>query len=157
LTQLLVDSHTSIIRGLSLLAPKSRRSRVRWIVAAAFLAVIGVLAADRSTREFATSKGRDFYRARIAAAAVAPPPAAAPPAAAPPAAAPPAAAPPAAATPIIVSVPTANRVVANAAAEPTSPKEETAASPQRKGTPSNRAPKTRGSSRPRTTSSQGGT
>jgi len=145
LTQLLVDSHTTILRGLSLLAPKQRRSRVRWIVAAGLLTVIGLLAADRSTREFLTSKGRDFYRARTAAAAQAPAPAPAPTTA-----------------PTTVQVPALQvpaTVVASETAAPTPPKEvaaPTVAQPTT-GTRSTRAPKSRGANRPKTTSPQGGT
>jgi hypothetical protein len=162
LTQLLVDSHTTILRGLSMLAPKARRSRVRWIVAAGFLVVIGVLAADRSSREFFTSRGRDFYRAHTAGAAPAQAPAAAALAAtAPAAAAPaePAAAPAESAAPAVtwpaVQVPTG--VVASQSAEPAPAKEAAApAVVPPTGTRSNRAPKTRGPNRPRAASPQGG-
>jgi hypothetical protein len=157
LTQLLVDSHTQILRGLSLLAPKARRSRIRWIIAAGFLAVIGVLAADRPSREFLTGKGRDFYRAHTAVAAT---PAA------------PAAPVVAAAAPTVDTVTTTGAVswpavqvpaavVASQAAEPPTPKEEaapaSAAAVQPTGARSNRGAKARGSSRPRTGAPQGGT
>jgi hypothetical protein len=156
LTQLLVDSHTQIIRGLSLLAPKERRSRIRWILVAGFLVVAGVLAADRSTREFLTSKGRDFYRAhRSAEAAQAP---VAPPAATASTTAAEAASAAAATSPGgAIQIPVA-AVVASQVAEPVAPKEVAAptVAPASAARPS-RAPKPRGPSRPRTTSPQGGT
>jgi hypothetical protein len=155
LTQLLVDSHTQIIRGLSLLAPKERRSRIRWILVAGLLVVAGVLAADRSTREFLTSKGRDFYRAHrtaeAAAAPVAPPAATASTPAAEAASAASATSPGGA-----LRIPAA--VVASQVAEPVAPKEEAAptVAPASAARPT-RAPKPRGPNRPRTTSPQGGT
>jgi hypothetical protein len=146
LTQLLVDSHTQILRGLSLLAPKERRSRVRWIIACGFLVVVGVLAADRSTREFAVSKGRDFYRAHKggAAPAAAPAPAETTPAVV-------------AAAPVPAPQAPAAAVVASQAAEPATPNEEAAPAVVPPSTRSKRAPKTRGANRPRATAPQGGT
>jgi hypothetical protein len=151
LTKLFVDSHTQIIRGLSLLAPKSRRSRVRWILAAGLLVVVGVLATERSTREFATSKARDFYRAHNA-------PAAAPPVPAP---APVVVEPAPAATDTSVAWPAVQipaSVVVVQTTDPASPKGEgaPAAVPQT-GNRSTRAPKTRGTNRPRVPASTGGT
>lgn len=157
LTKLLVDSHTQIIRGLSLLAPKERRSRVRWILAAGVLAVVGALAADRSSREFITSKGRDFYRAHRTAAAAPAPPAPAPDSASAPGPAPAPSAAIATSPGGPIQIPAA--VVATQAAEPAAPKEETAPPPvaPTSGGRSNRTPKARGSSRPKPTSPQGGT
>jgi len=152
MTQLLVDSHTTILRGLSLLAPKSRRSRVRWILAAGLMAVVGMLAADRSAREYFTSKGRDFYRARTAVAAPSPSPVAPP---APAAATEPSAT--AVSWPATGPLQGSTPVVASQAAEPASPKEAAAPSAvQPTGTRSNRSPKTRGPSRPRAAAPQGG-
>lgn len=148
LTQLLGHSHTTIIRGLSLLAPRQRRARVRWIFAAGILAVVGLLAMDRSAREFVTSKGHDFFRTQSASAAAEP------------ARAPEPAALSAPAT-TAVAQPTAGRqaaAVASATAEPASTKEDVPSiSVQPTSTRTNRTPKARGTARPRATSSRGGT
>jgi hypothetical protein len=157
MTQLLVDSHTAIIRGLSLLAPRSRRSRVRWILLTGVLAVVGVLAADRSSREFLSSKGRDFYRARIAAAVTGSKPTEAPAAALPPAAPPVQSAETGVVGLATMTIPPAAPAVAGEPAPPVAKGEAPASPVEAKGARSNRTPKARGTARPRTTSPQGGT
>lgn len=60
LTQVFIEGPTRIIRGLFALAPKRRRSRVRWVVIGALALVVGVLALDRSVREYVLGEVRRF-------------------------------------------------------------------------------------------------
>jgi hypothetical protein len=52
----------AFLAELRRLAPRRRRARLIHVLAAALLAVVGALAADRSTRAFALEEGRDFAR-----------------------------------------------------------------------------------------------
>ena len=66
LSKVLIESKTKIIRGLFALAPKRRRSRVRWVLAVALVAVVGILALDVSVREYTVTHATAFYRAHVA-------------------------------------------------------------------------------------------
>lgn len=64
LTQILIESHTLIIRGLWALAPKRRRSKLPWVILGGLLIVAAGLALDHSAREFLTGKARGAWAAR---------------------------------------------------------------------------------------------